>query len=112
MTQLPERVPQPPVLPTSARLVRRQSPGCDRDDQKQARPHQIKLRVSVDEYATIAAAARGTGLTTSGYAAGITLAAATGADPPSAAPWRTAPAELIDARPQVRRIGTNINRAA
>ena len=71
-----------------------------------------KLRVSVDEYTAIAGAAREAGLDPSGYAAETALAAAAGTDPPSAAPWRTALAELIEARTQVRRIGTNINQAA
>ncbi len=115
MTQPPEPVPPPPGVTTSGgtgQRVRRRAPGRDRDHQQPARPRQLKLRVSQDEYATIASAARDAGLTPSGYAAETALAAADGADPPSAAPWRTALAELIDARTQVRRIGTNINQAA
>ena len=112
MTQLPEPGQPLELSPTSNRLVRRRAPGRDRDHQQPARPHQIKLRVSRDEYVTIAGAARDTGLTPSGYAAETALAAASGTDPPSATPWRSALAELIDARTQVRRIGTNINQVA
>jgi hypothetical protein len=115
MTQLAEPVSPRPGVPTSGgtgQRVRQRAPGRDRDHQRPARPRQVKLRVSQDEYATIAGAARDAGLTPSGYAAETALAAAAGADPPSAVPWRTALAELIEARTQVRRIGTNINQAA
>ena len=112
MTQRPEPAQPVTPAPTSSRPVRRRAPGRDRDHQQPARPHQIKLRVSHDEYATIAAAARDAGLTPSGYAAETALAAATRTDPPSLTPWRTALTELIEARTQVRRIGTNINQAA
>jgi len=111
MTQLPTPVPPVELAPTLSGRVRRRAPGRDRDHQRPGRPRQIKLRVSHDEYASIAAAARDAGLTPSGYAAETALATAVGADPPSAMPWRTALAELIEARTQVRRIGTNINQA-
>ena len=112
MTQLLQPVPPLAIVPTSGQRVRRRAPGRDRDHQQPARPHQIKLRVSNDEYAAIAGAARNAGLTPSGYAAETALAAAAGADPPSSAGWRTALAELIEACTQVRRIGTNINQVA
>jgi hypothetical protein len=69
------------------------------------------LRHTEAEYADIAAAARDAGLTPSGYAADAALAVATGAQPPSTAPWRSALLELMDARCQVRRIGGNVNQA-
>ncbi len=105
-------VPTPDPVPVPAPRVRRRAPGRDRDHQQPARPRQIKLRVSHHEHAAIAAAARDAGLTPSGYAAEAAIAAATTAQPPSTAPWRTALAELIEARTQVRRIGNNINQAA
>ena len=90
---------------------RRRAPGRDRNHQRPRRPRQIKVRYTHDEYATIAGAARDTGLTPTGYVADAALAAATNTQTPSTAPWRTALLELIEARTQVRRIGTNINQA-
>ncbi len=111
MTELPRPLSQLEIVPAPVRRVRRRAPGRDRDHQLPGRPRQIKLRLSHDEYASIAAAARDAGLTPSGYAAETALAAAVGTDPPTATPWRAALAELIEARTQVRRVGTNINQA-
>lgn len=58
------------------------------------------LRYTECEFAEIQAAARDAGLTPSGYAADAALAMATGAKPPSTAPWRSALLELMDARRQ------------
>ena len=69
------------------------------------------MRYTHDEYATIAGAARDAGLTPTGYVADTALATAQGSRTPTTAPWRTALLELIEARTQVRRIGTNINQA-
>jgi hypothetical protein len=59
----------------------------------------------------VAEAARGAGLTPSGYAAEAALAAANGVDAPSTAPLREALLELMAARGQVRRFGVNVNQA-
>ena len=59
----------------------------------------------------MAAAARRTGLTPSGYAAEAAWAAAHQSDPPSAGPWREALTEVMAARAQVRRFGVNVNQA-
>ena len=91
---------------------RHRAPGRDRNHLRPRRPRQIKVRYTHDEYATIAGAARDTGLTPTGYVAEAALATATNTQTPSTAPWRTALLELIEARAQVRRIGTNINQAA
>ena len=90
----------------------RRAPGRDRNHHRPGRPRQIKVRYTHDEYATIADAARDAGLTPTGYVAEAALATAQGNQTPSTAPWRTALLELIEARTQVRRIGTNINQAA
>lgn len=71
----------------------------------------MKLRFSDEEFAAIAAAATAAGLTPSGYAAEAALSTARHSAPPLSAPLREALAELIDARTQVRRFGTNVNQA-
>jgi hypothetical protein len=70
-----------------------------------------EFRCSEAEYAAIAAAARGSGLTSTGYAAEAALAAARGSQPPHSVPWREALTELMAARAQVRRFGNNVNQA-
>jgi hypothetical protein len=72
----------------------------------------VKIRYTDDEYATLADAARLAGLTPTGYAGEAALAAAREGEPPSTAPWRFALAELMAARGQVRRFGSNVNQAA
>ena len=89
----------------------RRAPGRDRNHHRPRRPRQIKVRYTHDEYATIAGAARDTGLTPTGYVAEAALATANNTQTHSTAPWRTALLELMEARTQVRRIGTNINQA-
>ena len=79
---------------------------------RSGRQRQIRLRYSQQEYDTVTQAARAAGLTPTGYVAEAALTAATGGEPPTAAPWREAVTELMDARTQVRRIGLNINQAA
>jgi uncharacterized protein (DUF1778 family) len=100
------------AVPALSRRQRRRAPGRDRDHHSPRRGRQIKLRYTDTEYNAIAQAARHAGLTPTGYAADAALAAATEAAAPALAPWRTALQELMEARNQVRRIGTNINQAA
>ena len=69
------------------------------------------LRCTDDEFDQLAAAARRSGLTTSGYAAEAAIAAALGSQPPRSEPWREALAEVMAARAQVRRFGSNVNQA-
>ena len=71
----------------------------------------MMLRYNEDEYAAVCQAAQRVGLTPTGYAALVTLAAATDKPPPRADPVRDALAELIVARLQVRRFGVNVNQA-
>jgi len=85
--------------------------GRHRRHQQPGRGHVVKLRYTEAEYADLAAAARRSGLTPSGYAAEAALAAARGSEPPRAEPWREALAEVIDARAQVRRFAGNVNQA-
>ena len=99
-------------MTNTAPTTSRRAPGRDRNHHRPGRPRQIKVRYTHEEYATIASAARDTGLTPTGYVAETALATAQGNQTPSTAPWRTALLELIEARTQVRRIGTNINQAA
>jgi hypothetical protein len=70
------------------------------------------LRYTDDEYAEVADAARCAGLTPSGYAAEAALAAASGQEAPALRPERAALAELVRARGQVRKLGSNVNQAA
>ncbi len=69
------------------------------------------LRCTEEEFDQLAAAARRSGLTTSGYAAEAAVAAAVGSQPPQAEPWREALTEVMAARAQVRRLGSNVNQA-
>jgi hypothetical protein len=85
--------------------------GRDRDHLASGRRRRLFLRLDEDEYADIAEGARRAGLTPTGYAAEAALAAARGGRAPRQEPWREALAELIAARTQVRRFGTNVNQA-
>jgi hypothetical protein len=89
----------------------RQRAGRDRAHEAPGRARQVKLRYSEDEFAVVQAAARRSGLTPSGFAAEAAIAAARGAEPPAGEPWREALAEVMAARAQVRRFGTNVNQA-
>ena len=91
--------------------ARRRAPGRDRQHHLPGRAHQLKLRYSEQELADVAAAAERSGLTPSGYAAEAALAAARESEPPAAEPWRQALVEVMEARTQVRRFGTNVNQA-
>lgn len=101
-----------PDTTTPARRSRRRATGRDRRHVRPGRPRQVKIRYTEDEYASLAEAARLAGLTPTGYAAEAALAAASNSVPPSTAPWRLALAELMAARGQVRRFGSNVNQAA
>lgn len=69
------------------------------------------LRFDELEYDRVRAAAGEAWLTMSGYAAVAALAAASQEAPPSATPLRSALAELMAARTQVRRYAVNVNQA-
>ncbi len=101
-----------PDTGTAPRPPRRRATGRDRRHVTPGRPRQVKIRYTDDEYATLTDAARLAGLTPTGYAGDAALAAARDAAPPSTAPWRLALAELMAARGQVRRFGSNVNQAA
>ena len=88
-----------------------QTRGRDRRHTFPGRRRSILLRCTDDEYADLRAAAARSGLTPSGYAAEAAVAAARESTPPAAEPWREALAEVIEARAQVRRFGTNVNQA-
>ena len=90
---------------------RRRWPRRDRDHQRPARNRRLKLRYSEQEYAAVQQAAVRAGLTPSGYAAEVALAAATSTSPPEPTPWREALLEVIAARTQVRRYAVNVNQA-
>jgi hypothetical protein len=89
----------------------RPGPGRDREHLRPARSRQVKLRLSEREFADLAEAGVRAGLTPSGYAAEAALAAARAEPPPALEPWRRALSEVIAARTQVRRFGTNVNQA-
>jgi hypothetical protein len=90
--------------------ARRRAAGRDRAHLP-GRSRQVKLRYSEDELADVAAAASRSGLTPAGFAAEAALAAARGTSPPASEPWREALLEVIAARTQVRRFGSNVNQA-
>jgi hypothetical protein len=69
------------------------------------------LRIADEELVLVRAAAQRAGLTPSGYVADAALAAAVGGEPPAGDPYREALLELMAARTQVRRFGTNVNQA-
>jgi hypothetical protein len=69
------------------------------------------LRYDECEYAAVCTAARKVGLTPTGYAAQVALAAATDEPLPTPDPLRDALTELMAARMQVRRFGVNVNQA-
>ena len=85
--------------------------GRDREHLRPARARQVKLRLSEREFADLADAGRRAGLTPSGFAADAALAAARAEPPRVDEPWRRALAEVMAARTQVRRFGTNVNQA-
>jgi uncharacterized protein (DUF1778 family) len=75
------------------------------------RARQLRLRLTDDEMTLLAEAAERAGLTPSGYAAEAAISAARGVEAPSLLPWREVTTQLILARGQLRRIGTNLNQA-
>jgi hypothetical protein len=92
-------------------MSRRRAPGRDRTHLTPGRPRAVLLRYTDDEYAEVADAACCAGLTPSGYAAEAALAAASGQESPTLRPERAALAELVRARGQVRKLGSNVNQA-
>jgi hypothetical protein len=90
---------------------RRERAGRDRRHSFPGRRRSILLRCTDEEYADLTAAASRSGLTPSGYAAEAAIAAARDSAPPAAEPWREALTEVMEARTQVRRFGTNVNQA-
>lgn len=92
-------------------MSRRRAPGSDRPHVTPRRLRAVLLRYTDDEYRRVADAARCAGLTPSGYAAEAALAAAGGQEAPALRPERAALAELVRARVQVRKLGTNVNQA-
>lgn len=93
-------------------MSRRRGPGRDRTHVTPGRPRAILLRYTEEEYGEVADAARCAGLTPSGFAAEAALASASGRAGPTLRPERAALAELVRARVQVRKLGTNVNQAA
>jgi hypothetical protein len=82
-----------------------------RAHQRPARGRRVALRLDEGEYGEVCRAAAAAGLTPTGFAAEAALAAARGTQARDAAPLREALGELIAARTQVRRFGTNVNQA-
>lgn len=74
-----------------------------------ARSVAMKLRLSPAERDSLAAAAREAGLTPSGYAAACAVAAATEAKPPRMDVRAAAIREVVMAREQLARVGSNLN---
>src|SRR4051812_5969260 len=91
--------------------ARRRGPGQDRQHGFPRRSRNLFVRCTDAEYSDIAAAAARSGLTPTGFAAEAAIAAARGTESPASEPWREALAEVMAARAQVRRFGTNVNQA-
>jgi uncharacterized protein (DUF1778 family) len=85
--------------------------GRDRSHAVPRRPRPIFVRFSEEEYAAIAAAAAGVGLTPSGYVAETAVAAALGRSSAAGLADRDAIRALMAARAQLRRYGNNVNQA-
>ena len=86
--------------------------GRDRDHRHPRRPRLVRIRLGEDEYDVVAAAARASGLTPTGYAAEAALAAARRAGPQARRADVEAVRELMTTRAQLRRYGNNLNQAA
>ena len=82
-----------------------------RDHRFPAWGRRITVRLDDDELAAIELAAGRAGLTPTGYVGAVALAAARGTVPPAPSQTRQALAELMAARTQMRRFGTNVNQA-
>ena len=88
------------------------SQGRDRDHRHPRRPRLVRVRLGEDEYDVVAAAARASGLTPTGYAAEAALAAARQAGQQAPKADVEAVRELMTTRAQLRRYGNNLNQAA
>ncbi len=86
--------------------------GRDRDHRHPRRARLVRVRLGEDEYAVVAAAARASGLTPTGYAAEAALAAARHAGEQTSRVDVEAVRELMTTRAQLRRYGNNLNQAA
>lgn len=75
------------------------------------REHVVKVRYDDQEFQALASAARGAGLTVSGFLAGAGLAAASGVRPPASAVDRPLLAELLALRTAINRYGVLVNQA-
>jgi hypothetical protein len=82
-----------------------------RDHRFPGRSRQVRVRLDEEEFAAIELAAGRAGLTPTGYVGAAALAAAQGTVPPTPSQTREALAELMAARAQVRRFGSNVNQA-
>ena len=82
-----------------------------RDHRFPGRGRRVTVRLGEEEYAAVVLAAGRAGLTPSGFVGRAALAAAEGAALPGVSGERAALAELMSARVQVRRFGTNVNQA-
>ena len=71
----------------------------------------ILLRLGEEEYEAIVAAAARSGLTPTGWAAEAAVSLARNTAPPVPATRRAVLVELMQARIQLRRFGTNVNQA-
>jgi hypothetical protein len=98
--------PDDPAPTDGAVLVTRH-----RDHRSPARGRRITVRLDDTELAAIELAAGRAGLTPTGYVGAVALAAARGTVPPTPSATRQALAELMAARTQLRRFGTNVNQA-
>ena len=79
-----------------------------RSHHRPGRDRRVLLRLSEDEYDTLAKAAQGSGLTPSGFAAEAALATA---GTPAHGPLRLALVEYMQSRTQLRKVGVNLNQA-
>ncbi len=82
-----------------------------RDHQFPGRGRRVTVRLDDEELAAIERAAERAGLTPTGYVGAVALAAANSIAAPAPARTQQALAELVAARAQLRRFGTNVNQA-
>ncbi len=86
-------------------------PARHRAHLRPGRSRRVRVLYSAEELSVVRDAAARVGLTPTGFVAAAALAAARGQAPPAPSLAREALAELVAARAQVRRLGSNLNQA-
>lgn len=97
--------------PETSNGAEERASGRHRSHGRPSRERRVNLRLSDEEFETLAGAAGTAGLTPAGFATEAALAAARGEGMPEHRALRALLVELMAARTQVRRYGINVNQA-